>query len=97
MKEILKKFIPSFLLSWYHFLLAFLGAAIYGFPSKKIKVIGVTGTNGKTTVVNFTTKILEEAGFKVASLSSIKFKIGEKEWPNTLKMTMPGRFKLQSF
>lgn len=97
MKEILKKFIPSFLLNWYHFCLAFLGAFFYGFPSKKIKVIGVTGTNGKTTVVNLTTKILEQAGYKVASLSSIKFKIGDKETPNTLKMTMPGRFRLQSF
>jgi len=57
----------------------------------------VTGTNGKTTVVHLTTQILEEANYKVASLSSIKFKIGEKEKPNTLKMTMPGRFKLQKF
>ena len=97
MKTLIKKFIPSFLLSWYHFCLAFFGALFYGFPSKKIKVIGVTGTNGKTTVVNLTTRILEEAGFKVASLSSIKFKIGKKEWLNTLKMTMPGRFKLQKF
>lgn len=97
MKELLKKFIPPFLLSWYHFSLAFFGAVLYGFPSKKIKVIGVTGTNGKTTVVNLTTRILETAGFKVASLSSIKFKIGDKEWKNSLKMTMPGRFKIQKF
>lgn len=97
MKEILKKFIPAFLLNWYHFLLAALGAFLYRFPSKKIKVVGVTGTNGKTTAVNLTTKILGEAGYRVASLSSIKFKIGDKEWPNTLKMTMPGRFKLQRF
>jgi UDP-N-acetylmuramoyl-L-alanyl-D-glutamate--2,6-diaminopimelate ligase len=97
MKELIKKFIPPFLLNWYHFLLAFWGAVLYGFPSKKLKVIGVTGTNGKTTVVNLATNILETAGFKVASLSSIKFKIGDKEWENTLKMTMPGRFKLQRF
>jgi len=97
MKEILKKFIPSFLLSWYHFLLAFLGAFLYRFPARKMKVIGVTGTNGKSTVVNLTTKILEEAGYKVASLSSIKFKIADIEWSNTLKMTMPGRLKLQRF
>ncbi|OGZ19708.1 MAG: hypothetical protein A2654_01710 [Candidatus Nealsonbacteria bacterium RIFCSPHIGHO2_01_FULL_43_31] len=97
MKQLIKKFIPSFLLGWYHWCLAFLGACLYGFPSRKLKVIGVTGTNGKTTVVIFITEILEEAGFKVASLSGIKFKIGEKEWPNTLKMTMPGRFKIQKF
>jgi UDP-N-acetylmuramoyl-L-alanyl-D-glutamate--2,6-diaminopimelate ligase len=96
-KDILKKLLPAFLISWYHFLLVFLGAIIYQFPSRKLKVIGVTGTNGKSTVVELAAKILEEAGHKVASLSSIKFKIGEKEWPNTLKMTMPGRFQLQKF
>ena len=97
MKELIKKIIPPFLLNWYHLGLAFLGALLYRFPSKKIKVIGVTGTNGKTTVVGFIAKILEEAGHKTASLSSIKFKIADKEKPNTLKMTMPGRFKLQRF
>lgn len=97
MKELIKKFIPPFLLDWYHLLLPFLGAILYRFPTRKLKVIGVTGTNGKSTVVTLTAKILEEAGFKVASLSSIKFKIGEREWGNFLKMTMPGRFKLQKF
>ena len=94
-KNLIKKITPNFLLNWYHFALAFLGAFIYCFPSRKIKVIGVTGTNGKTTVVSLITKIFEEAGFKIASLSSINFKIGNKEWPNTLKMTMPGRLKIQ--
>lgn len=97
MKKLIKKIIPGFLLSWYHWFLAFFGACLYGFPSRNLKVIGVTGTNGKTTVVTFITEILEEAGFRVASLSGIKFKINEKEWPNKLKMTMPGRFKVQKF
>ncbi|PIV42483.1 MAG: hypothetical protein COS26_02040 [Candidatus Nealsonbacteria bacterium CG02_land_8_20_14_3_00_40_11] len=97
MKDLIKKFIPSFLLSWYHFGLAFLGAVLYGFPARKLKVIGVTGTNGKTTVVEFITKIFEEAGLKVASQSSVRFKIKDKEWPNTFKMTMPGRFFIQKF
>jgi len=97
MKEIIKKFIPTFLLNLYHFILAFFGALIYRFPSKKLKVFGVTGTNGKTTVVEMISKILEEAGYKVALANSIRFKIGEKEWPNTLRMTMPGRFALQRF
>lgn len=97
MKNIIKKFIPQFILSWYHFGLAALAAFFYGFPSKDLIVIGITGTNGKSTVVNLTTKILEESGYKVASLSSIKFKIGKEERKNTLKMTMPGRFKIQRF
>ncbi len=97
MLGLLRKFIPGFLLGWYHFLLSLLGALFYRFPAKKIIVIGITGTNGKSTVTHLASEILTKAGFKVASVSSIRFKIGEKEWPNTLKMTMPGRFKLQKF
>lgn len=97
LKETLKKLIPPFLINWYHFILSFLAALFYRFPSKKMVVVGITGTNGKSTVVDLTARILEEAGYKLASLSSIKFKIKEKEWPNTLRMTMPGRFQLQKF
>ena len=97
MKDFLKKIIPDFLLSWYHLGWVLLGAIIYRFPSRKLKVIGVTGTNGKSTVVFFISQILEEAGYSVAALSSIQFKIKDKIWPNTLKMTMPGRMKIQKF
>ena len=97
MKELVKKLIPPFLLSFYHFILAFLGAIIYRFPARRLRVIGVTGTNGKTTVTEMISKILEEAGYKIALLNSIRFKIGEKEEPNMLKMTMPGRFRIQKF
>ncbi len=97
MKNLIRKLIPKFLLKSYHYKLALLGAVFYGFPSRKLKVIGVTGTKGKSTVVEMASKILEEAGFKTASMSSMKFKIGRKEEPNMLKMTMPGRFKIQKF
>ena len=93
----IKSLFPSFLIRLYHFSLALLGAVLYNFPSKKLIVIGVTGTNGKTTVVDMITSILEEAGLRVASSSSIKFKICSEEKKNTLKMTMPGRLKLQHF
>ena len=82
---------------FYHLSLSMIAAIWYGFSGKKLIVIGVTGTNGKSTVVHLVTEILEKAGYKVASISSIKFKIGKKEWPNMLKMTIPGRFKLQKF
>jgi len=97
MKDLIKKFIPPFVINFYHFFLAFLGVFIFRFPSRKLKVIGITGTNGKTTVVEMISKILEEARYKVASLSSIKFKISDKKWPNEMRMTMPGRFKIQKF
>lgn len=92
-----KKIIPPFFFKIYHFLVAFLAAVFFGFPSRKIKVIGITGTNGKSTVVDFSTRIFEEAGFKVSSISSIRFKMGAQEWPNKTKMTMPGRFVIQKF
>lgn len=97
MKDFVKKIIPPFLLNFYHFSLAFLGAVLYWFPSEQLKVIGVTGTNGKSSVVYLAAKIFEAAGYETAALSSIEFKIRNKSWPNTLKMTMPGRFKIQEF
>jgi UDP-N-acetylmuramyl tripeptide synthase len=95
--NLIKKFIPGFVISTYHLVLSFIGALYCGFPGKKIKVIGITGTNGKSTVVGMTSQILKEAGYKVASSSSIVFKIGEMEEENKMKMTMPGGLILQKF
>ena len=59
--------------------------------------MGVTGTKGKTTVVELLHEILKEGGAKVASLSSLRFRIGDKIQINDRKMTMPGRFFVQKF
>ena len=81
----------------YHYLLVIIGAIIYRFPSRKIKVIGITGTKGKTSTAEFVNAILEEAGKKTALAGTLRFKIGDKSQPNMYKMTMPGRMFIQRF
>lgn len=95
--NIIKKITPASFLRYYHFFLALAGAVIYGFPARKITVIAVTGTKGKSSSIALISQILEAAGQRVAFISSIKFKLAEKEWPNKLKMTMPGRLAIQAF
>ncbi|MFA5128400.1 MAG: UDP-N-acetylmuramoyl-L-alanyl-D-glutamate--2,6-diaminopimelate ligase [Patescibacteria group bacterium] len=94
-KELIKKIIPGFLLRWYHKTLALAANIFYGFPSNKLVVIGVTGTNGKSTTVHLIAKMFEGAGFKVGSTSTVGFKVADKECLNKKKMTMLGRFALQ--
>ena len=81
----------------YHFLLAATGTIIYRKPSRHIYVIGVTGTKGKSSTVEFVNAVLEAAGKKTAILSTIRFKVGDLSRPNKYKMTMPGRFFTQKF
>ena len=96
-KKLIPKSVFDFFAPIYHTALAWGGAVIYGFPSRSMKVIGVTGTKGKSTTVFLISKLLEGTGEPVAAIGSLGFKIKDKEWPNNLKMTMPGRFKLQKF
>ncbi|MEK7654053.1 MAG: UDP-N-acetylmuramyl-tripeptide synthetase [Patescibacteria group bacterium] len=86
-----------FLKSIYHFFLAWVGALLYGFPSRKIFVLGVTGTKGKSTTLELINAILQSSGKKTALISSIRFKIADDTTKNTSGMSMPGRFALQRF
>jgi len=91
-RPILEKIRPP-----YHLALAYVANVFYKYPSRDIMVIAVTGTKGKSTVTELITRILETNGHKVASLSTIQFKIGEDKKRNLFKMTMPGRFFVQKF
>ncbi|MFC1644958.1 UDP-N-acetylmuramoyl-L-alanyl-D-glutamate--2,6-diaminopimelate ligase [Patescibacteria group bacterium] len=93
----MKKFIPQQLKNIYHLSWAILANLIFFFPSRKIKVIGITGTDGKTTTVQMISKILEEAGKKVSVASTINFKVGEREWVNKTKFTTLSAWNVQKF
>ncbi|PIQ68135.1 MAG: hypothetical protein COV91_05690 [Candidatus Taylorbacteria bacterium CG11_big_fil_rev_8_21_14_0_20_46_11] len=99
--ESIKSILPLWLLSAirtpYHYTLALLGAIGFGFPSRRLTVIAVTGTKGKSSVVELISTLLTEAGYTTAHASTIHFKIGNTLTRNLHKMTMPGRFFLQHF
>ncbi len=96
-KKLIPKSVFDFFAPYYHAFLAQLGSILYGNPTKSLKIIGVTGTKGKSTTVYLISKIFESANEPIAAIGSLGFKIKDREWPNHLKMTMPGRFKLQKF
>ncbi len=97
----IQKYIPKKLYAYfqpyYHLILAVVGTAIYRKPSRHLYVIGITGTKGKSSTVEFVNAVLEASGKKTAILSTIRFKIGDDSRPNKYKMTMPGRFFTQKF
>ncbi len=61
--------------------LAIMASNYYGNPSKNLKLVGVTGTNGKTTVSSLLYQLFKKAGYKVGLLSTIRIMVDEKEYP----------------
>jgi len=95
MKELLKKILPESFILAYHYFLSVLAVFIYGFPSRKMVVIGVTGTKGKTSTANFIWACLNAGGKKTGIITTANIRIDEDESLNKHHMTMPGRLSIQ--
>lgn len=95
----LKKLLPEnfFLRRWYSTTKAAFAAFRYDFPAKKLTIIGVTGTDGKTTTTEMIFHILRVAGKRAAKISSASFSKGSDTWLNTTKRTTVSPFVLQKF
>ena len=63
--------------------MAFMAANYFDNPSKNLKLIGITGTNGKTTIASLLYQLFKKAGFKVGLLSTVKILVDDKEYKST--------------
>jgi UDP-N-acetylmuramoyl-L-alanyl-D-glutamate--2,6-diaminopimelate ligase len=95
LRDLIRKFLGDTFFIYYHTSLAVLASFFYGNPSKKMFVVAVTGTKGKTSTINFLWHVLTAGGYKVGLISTANIKVGNEELMNWYHMTMPGRFLLQ--
>ena len=79
----------------YHKSRGIAAALTANFPARRMIVVGVTGTNGKTTTCNLLGQILSATGAKVGLATTVNFWVGHKRWINETKMTTFSPFKLQ--
>lgn len=77
--------------------LADLAAAFFRHPARHLLVVGITGTDGKTTTSFLTSSVLEAAGHTTALFGTVDFKIGSRQWPNKTRQTSPEAVETQAF
>ncbi len=83
--------------NFFHLFEAVVANLYYGFPSRKLTVIGVTGTDGKTTTTHLIYHILKTAGFKASMISSVYATIAGHQYDTGFHVTTPSVFPLQRF
>ena len=71
-----------------------MAAAYYGHPSRELKVVGVTGTNGKTTIASLLYDLMQSMGYKAGLISTVVYKVGPKEIVST--HTTPDAIRLNA-
>lgn len=81
--------------NFFHLINAILAVAYYGYPARKLKVIGITGTDGKTTTVHLIYKILKQAGKKVSMVSTIYAEVAGGKQDTGFHVTTPSPWVLQ--
>lgn len=92
---LLKRLVPPTFRRQYHHLIALVASLVYRFPSRHLIVVGVTGTDGKTTTASLIADVLGAGGEAVGLSSSAMMQVGPRRWLNETHQTMPGRFQLQ--
>jgi UDP-N-acetylmuramoyl-L-alanyl-D-glutamate--2,6-diaminopimelate ligase len=89
--------VPYILVTDSHQALPHLAAAFYGFPARKLTVIGVTGTDGKTTTTNLIYQILLAAGIKAGMVSTVNAVIGQQVVDTGFHVTTPEPLDIQKY
>lgn len=96
--KVIRKLAPQWAVNTFeHLPVGLMANLVYGFPSRKIKVIGVTGTDGKTTTVNMIYQVLRDAGLKVSMVSTINAVIGNQSYDTGFHVTSPHSFNVQEY